>query len=151
MPVAQTSLYSYASPYPTAAVGATRKFVQGIGTALLVFTGAGAMTSGAETGQTSAVNVASFSGADFSSVEGLLQAVTSGQFSGPLQIILAVLLFVAAGQCVARFLGLAVAAVAIILYLNGVTISEVLMFFQHFADRLSAAAQAFLTADVNTA
>lgn len=151
MPVAQSSPYSYASPYPSVAVGATRKFVQGIGTALLVFTGAGAMTRGAEAGQTSDANFASLSNTDFSSVEGLLQAVTSGQFSGPLQIILAVLLFVAAGQCVARFLGLAVAAVAIILYMQGVTVPDVLMFFERFADRLGAAANAFLAADVNAA
>lgn len=149
MPVAQSSLYSYASPYPSAAVGATRKFVQGVGTALLVFTGAGAMTRGAEAGQTSDANFASLSNTDFSSVEGLLQAVTSGQFSGPLQIILAVLLFVAAGQCVARFLGLAVAAVAIVLYMQGVTVPDVLMFLEHFAERLGAAANAFLTADVS--
>lgn len=139
---------AYASPYPAAAVGATRKFVQGIGAALLVFTGAGAMTRGGAVEQTNAGSASPVSVADVSTIEGLLQTVSSGQFAGPLQIALAVLIFIAAGRCVARFLGLAVAAVAIVLYLQGVTVEDSLMFIERFAGRLDAAAQAFLTADV---
>ncbi|WP_425409149.1 hypothetical protein [Hyphococcus sp.] len=85
---------------------------------------------------------------DFFSFEGVLQTLTSGQFAGPLQIALAVLLFVAAGRCIARFLGLAIAAAVIFLYLQGVTVEDSMMFFERFADRISAAVQAFLSADV---
>jgi len=113
---------------------------------LLVFTGAGAMTSGA-TSDRSGSAVSSLSSLDYSSFESLFQTFSNGALSGPLQITLAVLLFIAAGQCVARFLGLAVAAVVIVLYLQGVTIEDSVMFFERFADRLGAAADAFMTVE----
>lgn len=143
----QSAGRSYASPYPSAAVGAARKFVQGVGSALLLFAGAGAMTRSTPADQSQSA-LSSLASLDYSSFESLFHAFSNGALSGPLQIGLAVLLFIAAGRCAARFLGLAIAAVFITLYLQGVTVDDSVMFLERFASRLNAAAQAFLTAEV---
>ncbi|MAW79065.1 MAG: hypothetical protein CMI63_02420 [Parvularcula sp.] len=120
---------------------ALRKFVQGIGSALLVFNGAGAITSPAAA-TTPAV-------ADFSSIEGILATLMQGEYAGLAQIGAAAFIFLAAGQCVARFAGLIVAGLAIVLYYQGVTVEDVLTFGNNFAERLGAASNAFLTAEVS--
>ncbi|WP_428408854.1 hypothetical protein [Hyphococcus sp.] len=120
---------------------AFRKFIQGIGSAFLVFNGAGAITS-----PTAAATPAM---ADFSSVEGILATLMQGEYAGLAQIGAAAFIFLAAGQCVARFAGLAVAAIAILLYHQGVTVEDVMTFTNHFADRLGAASDAFMTAEVS--
>lgn len=124
-------------------VGAARKFAQGAGSALLVFAGADSMTANASAAAAGAPAMV-----DFSSMEGLLQTMFAGSLSGPLQIIAATFLFLAAGRCVARFLGLAVGAVVLLLYMQGVTLAEVQTFVLNFMERLSAAASAFQTAEV---
>lgn len=86
---------------------------------------------------------------DFSSMEGLLQTMFAGGLSGPLQIIAAVFLFLAAGKCVSRFLGLAIGATVLFLYMQGVTLADAQSFLTHFVQRLSAAASAFQTAQVS--
>jgi hypothetical protein len=125
------------------AISAIRKFAQGAGSALLVFNGADSIASGA-----SAAEAGSQSVLDLTSLDALLQTLMTGGFNGPLQLGAAALLFLAAGRCVARFLGLTVAATAVVLYLQGVTFEDASLFTQNFMARLTAAAAAFQTADV---
>ncbi|WP_375202627.1 hypothetical protein [Hyphococcus sp.] len=132
----------YSAPHSHYTFAALRKFIQGIGSALLVFNGAGAITSPA-TAATAPVM------ADFSSVEGILATLMQGEYAGLAQIGAAVFIFLAAGQCIARFAGLAAAGLAIFLYHQGVTVEDVLTFAGHFTERLGAASDAFLTADVS--
>jgi hypothetical protein len=124
-------------------LNALRKFAQGAGSALLVFSGADSMTgtAAASTGGVTPMM-------DFSTLDGIVQTIFSGGLSGQMQIAAAAFLFIAAGQCIARFAGLVVAGVVMILYLQGVTAEDVLVFFQHFAQRIGAAATAFQTVDV---
>ena len=72
-----------------------------------------------------------------------------GEYAGLAQIGAAAFIFLAAGQCVARFAGLIVAGLAIVLYYQGVTVEDVLTFGNNFAERLGAASNAFLTAEVS--
>lgn len=132
----------FTTPYPRS-IGAARKFAQGAGSALLVFAGADSMTDSASAAATGSPPIT-----DFSSLEGLTQTVLAGGLSGPLQIIVAAFLFLAAGRCVSRFLGLAVAASVLFLYMQGVTLQDAWMFAEHFTQRLTAAASAFQTAEV---
>lgn len=143
------SLPFYPAPSPSR-IGAThshytfaalRKFVQGVGSALLVFNGAGAITSPSA--------AATPAMADFSSIEGMLATLMQGEYAGLAQIGAAAFIFLAAGQCIARFAGLAVAGVALFLYYQGVTMEDVLTFASHFTERLGAASNAFLTAEVS--
>lgn len=126
------------SPYPRMADTA-RKFIQGAGSAALIFNGAGSMTAPPAGG---------LAYADFSSLEGLTQSLLSGQLAGPAQMAAAILVFIAAGQCRARFIGFAVAALFLFLSLKGVTPEDARVFADHFAQRLAAAGNAFLTAEV---
>lgn len=59
------------------------------------------------------------------------------------------LLFLLAGQCVARFLGLAIGAAVLLLYMQGVTVEDAWAFVEQFGSRLSAAEQAFRTSEVS--
>lgn len=128
-----------ASPYPGIA-NETRKFLQGAGSALLVFNGANAMT---------AENPAAAPAIpDFTSLEGFLQTFGGSEFAGPAQIAGALFLFFMAGHSVSRFLGLAAAGVIMVLYLQGVTTEQMLTFASHFVTRIGAATDAFMTADV---
>lgn len=135
----------YSKPHSHMTLAALRKFAQGAGSALLVFAGADNFTGAAA----AAPMEGSFSAIDFTSVEGLLQAVTAGPLTGPMHILAAALIFLAAGKCVARFLGLAVAALVLFLYMQGVTVEDGVGFFTRFGERLAAAAQAFQTAQVS--
>lgn len=128
-----------ASPYPQDTVQTVRKFVHGVGSAMLVFTGAGAITN-------PAVGPAV---ADFSSLEGMFATLMQGDYAGLAQIAAAAFVFLAAGQCKARFAGLIAAGLAIVLYYQGVTMDDVMTFIGHFTERLGAASDAFLTAEVS--
>lgn len=129
-----------ASPYPGIA-NETRKFLQGAGSALLVFNGANSMTGANGSAAAPAIP-------DFTSLEGFLQTFGGSEFAGPAQIAGALFLFFLAGHSVSRFLGLAVAGVIMVLYLQGVTTEEMLTFAGHFVTRIGAATNAFMTADV---
>jgi hypothetical protein len=133
---------SGASPYPGLANEA-RKFLQGAGSALLVFNGANAMT-GAEAAAGSDAAVIP----DFTSVEGFLQTFGGSDLAGPAQIAAALFLFFAAGHSLSRFFGLAAAALVGVLYMKGVTTEEMLTFGEHFVSRVGAAFDAFMTAEV---
>lgn len=125
-------------PYPRMADTA-RKLAQGAGSAALIFNGAGDM---------SAAPVSDLAYTDFSSLEGLAQSLLGGQLAGPAQIAAAILVFIAAGQCRARFIGFAAAALFLFLSLKGITPEDMWAFANHFAIRIGAATDAFMTADV---
>lgn len=132
----------FTTRYPRS-LSAARKFAQGAGSALLVFAGADSMTDNAAAAAAGAPPMV-----DFSSLDAIVRTVLTGGLTGPLQIIAAAFLFLAAGRCVARFFGLVVAAGILLLYLQGVTFEDAWLFVQRFALRLSAAVSAFETADV---
>lgn len=109
--------------YPRSIVRFTheaRKFGQGAMASVLTFAGADSMTRRPLLGHDLPV--------EFGSVESLLQAFGSGQLTGPLQILGAVLLYLAAGQSFARVAGLVFGAALLILYLQGVTVAEMVEF-----------------------
>ena len=68
---------------------------------------------------------------------------------GPLQILGAIILFVAAGKSIARILGLLIAGGAIYLYLNGYSLPEAYELSLNLIERARIALDAFMTADVS--
>ncbi len=136
-----------ASPYPAAIVDSLRKFIHGAGSALLVFSGAGAMTAGPGAGETTGL-AALANYASLASPEGAVQAIVASGLSGPLQIAAAIFVFLAAGRCTERFLGFALTAIIMLAYFQGVTLEDSWSFMERFAARLTAAADAFQTAEL---
>ncbi len=120
-----------------------RKFTHGAGSALLVFAGADSLTAA-----TSAAQIDDASRINLTTIDGVAQSLLSGALAGPLQVAGAAFLFLAAGKCTARLLGLLAAGAAIFLYLQGVALSDVVAYVERFAARLSAAQTAFMTTDV---
>ncbi len=120
-----------------------RKFAHGAGAALLAFAGADSLSDGASAAASGSPPVV-----DFSTIDGAAQSLLAGGLSGPFQIVAAALLFLTAGRCIARFLGLVVVAAVLVLYMQGVTVESAWAFLEHFAQRLAAATSAFQTADV---
>ncbi|MEQ8178081.1 MAG: hypothetical protein RIC52_09120 [Amphiplicatus sp.] len=116
-----------------------RKFGQGAGAAYLAFAGSSTMISPAQAGQAPPV-------IDFTSLNGIAESLATGGLNGPLQVIGALALFLAAGPCIARFIGLALFACAIFLYTQGVSIEDMGLFVGHLLERLSAAGEAFASA-----
>jgi hypothetical protein len=122
-------------------VGVMARLAQGAGSALLMFAGADSMTSAAEASSMGAPPLV-----DFTSIEGLAQSLVTGGLTGPMQIIAAIVLFLIAGKCIARFVGLAVVGTILVLYMQGVTFNDAWVFFEGFSQRLVAAASAFQNA-----
>ena len=125
----------YAKPHTHHPFEVFRKFGQGAGAAYLVMSGSGSM-----------LEPAAGAALDLASLEGFAASLMSGAVAGPLQIVGAVVIFLLAGRCVARFLGLASVAAAFVLAAQGVTISEMADFAGGLGARLSAAAEAFAAA-----
>ncbi len=128
-------------------VDALRKFAQGAGSALLVFSGADAVANPPATAAGGFAGI-DWSAVDFTSFEGMLGSFMNGPFTGPVQIVAAAMLFLMAGRCVARFFGLALGVTVLFLYTQGVTLEDAWTFAEHFIQRVAIAAQAFQTADV---
>jgi hypothetical protein len=124
-------------PHPHGPFGVMRKVGHGAGAALLLLSGAGAL-GGAE-----AATLPTPAVVDYSSIEGLTSGFLTGAFNSPLQIAGAVLLFIAAGQCVARFIGVIAVMAGFYFYSQGVTLADVFVFLGSFTHRLSAAVAAF--------
>lgn len=81
---------------------------------------------------------------DFSTFEGVLASVFNGTFNAPLQVMAALILFLAAGRCIARIVGLGVVLIGFVAYSLGVRLEDVYPIAQSLSLRLSAAWQAFL-------
>jgi hypothetical protein len=114
-----------------------RKVGHGAGAALLLLSGAGAP------GGADAATLPTPSVVEYSSLDGLTSSFLSGAFNNPLQIAGAVLLFAAAGQCIARFVGLIAIMIAFCLYSQGATLADVFSFGGSLVHRSSAAVAAF--------
>jgi hypothetical protein len=119
-----------------------RKFAQGAGSALLVFAGADSLSDSAHAAAAGTPPIV-----DFTSLDGVTQSLMTGGLTGPVQILAAALLFLAAGRCMARFLGLIAVAGVMSLYLQGVTPSEIIHFLGQFSERVGAAVSAFQSAN----
>lgn len=113
------------------------KFGQGAAAALAAYSGVNNVTgvAGAAPGAPTI--------ADFTTLDGFTQAMLEGRLTGPAQIIAAAFLFLAAGRCTARLVGLAAGLALVYLYLQGATLSEALQLAGDLGDRIAAAAQAF--------
>lgn len=120
-------------------IGALRKFAQGAGTALLGFSGANNMT-GATAGGVPTV-------ADFTTLDGFTQAVLDGRLTGPAQLIAGAFLFLAAGRCTARLLGLFAGLALVYFYMQGVTLADMLRYAAGASARFAEALSAFASAE----
>lgn len=120
---------------PAHLIETARKFIQGAGTALLAYMGAGKMANASVAGASTI--------SDIMTIDGLTQAVAEGRLTGPAQLAAALFLFLAAGRCVARMVGLAAGLAVIYLYTEGHTLAEGLSILKAIADRLAAAISAF--------
>lgn len=127
------------SPYPEI-FQQIRKFAQGAGSAVLVFTGSGSMSEGAAQDALTA--------ADPASIDGWLTAILNSDYAGPAQIIAAIFLFITAGQSIARFIGFGVAAIAIFMWWQGISPQDLWAMTGNLAQRFGAAAEAFQTAEI---
>lgn len=117
-----------------------RRFAQGAGSAFLVYTGAESFSNRGSGELTLS---------DISSVDGALKALLQSDFSGPALVGAAVLLFLTAGHSLARFIGFAIAALFLFMYVQGLGADDLWKLVENFAQRLAAAAHAFQTADVS--
>lgn len=117
-----------------------RKTGQGAGAGVLGLSGAGAF------GETQAAATAP--PMDWSSLDGLANSLASGAFSGPLQLLAAALVFLAAGRCIARMLGLALVTAGFIAWREGVRLEDVTPILDSLWVRVSAAAAAFVNPPV---
>lgn len=134
------------APHSHAPLAVARRAAQGAGSGLLLLSGVGALVFG-ETDTAAAEALASAaalsSNYNLFSVEGLMQALLSGAFNDSLQIAGAMVIFMTAGQCIARFFGLAAVFAAFFLYAQGVTLGEAMTFFNTTVERVEAARTAF--------
>lgn len=115
-----------------------RKFGQGAAAAYLAFTGSSTMMSPAIEGQAPVI--------DFTSLNGIAESLATGGLNGQMQVLGALALFLAAGPCVARFVGLLLFAGAIFLYTQGVTFEQMGLVAGQLLERFSAAGAAFAAA-----
>ena len=81
---------------------------------------------------------------DLSSLEGLLAALFNGTFNAPLQIMAALILFLSAGRCVARIVGLGAVMVGYVAYTQGLRWEDVYPLLHSLGDRTAAAWRAFM-------
>lgn len=140
----QAPLFFYSQPTKPRALndrwarlaGALRKFAQGAGTPILAYSGLS--TASEVAGAPSA--------ADFATLDGFTLAVLEGRLTGPAQLIAGALLFLAAGRCTARLVGLVAGAVLVYLYMNGATAADGLSMAKEFTTRIVAAFKAFESA-----
>lgn len=146
----QAPLFFYAQPTKPSAlrsrwvrmIDTVRKFAQGAGMPVLAYTGAANVTADAAGAPIMT---------DFATLDGFTQAILEGRMTGPAQLIAGAFLFLAAGRCTARVIGLAAGAVLIYLYTQGYTVAEGLTLSKNIASRLAAAYNAFQSAGAEAA
>ena len=146
----QAPLFFYAQPTKPSAlrsrwvrmIDTVRKFAQGAGTPLLAYAGAANVTA-----EAAGAPMAT----DFTTLDGFTQAILEGRLTGPAQLIAGAFLFLAAGRCAARLVGLAAGAALIYLYTQGYTVAEGLTLSKDIASRLAAAYDAFQSAGIDGA
>jgi hypothetical protein len=112
-----------------AGVPGLRCYLQGIGAAIVAYTGATA------TAAPGAAPVAT----DFTSLDAVTLAMLDGRLTGPAQILAAVALFLTAGHSTARTLGMLTGMTLIFFHMQGVTLRDALIFAGQELQRLAAA------------
>lgn len=122
----------YARPHTHRPFEVFRKFGQGAGAGLLGVSGADTMTASSGLGAI-----------DFTSLNGIAEALATGGLNGQLQMLGALIIFLAAGRCIARFAGLVAIAAAVALHMQGVGLNDVGSFASDFMQRATAAFGAF--------
>ncbi len=139
------------TPHSHGPLTVARKIAHGAGAGLLVLSGAGGLVGG-RGGEPAGVMAgpigAPASPHDFTTINGVMEAFLAGAFNDPLQIIGAIFVFLSAGQCVARFFGLAAVIGAFVLHAQGVTTGDAATLLADFVRRLGAAGTAFLDPSV---
>lgn len=131
-----------AALYPRGFTGfqGLRCYLQGIGSAIVAYTGATA------TAAPGAAPVA----ADFASLDAMTLAMLDGRLTGPAQILAAAALFLTAGQSTARMMGLLTGLGFVTLHMQGVTVRDALVFAGQELQRLAAALEAARTLEAST-
>jgi hypothetical protein len=130
-----------ASSHPHGLRPVLTKFAQGGGTGLLAFAGADTMTANA-----AARNAGEPPLVDLSSLDGIMGSVFNGGLTAPLQFAMAIMLFLLAGKCIARFAGLFIVAGLFFAHMQGVTLNEAAGFAMNFGERVAAGVSAFQNA-----
>lgn len=120
-----------------------RKTAQGAGAGLLGVSGAGAIQS-----DEAAAAVAPKM--DWTSFDGLASGLATGAFNGQLQLAAAVLIFLAAGRCIARMAGLGLVIGGFLAYSQGMRWDDLTPLLQSFWLRLNAAVAAFMSPPATT-
>ena len=112
----------------------TRKMAQGAGAGMLILSGANGLSNDGNiiVGLAEAIRemAATSAAYDLSTADGVTEALLSGAFNTPLQIAGAAFVFLSAGQCIARFVGLAAVMLAFGLHKQGVTLDDMMTFAQ---------------------
>ncbi|MBY0423805.1 MAG: hypothetical protein K2Q06_15985 [Parvularculaceae bacterium] len=119
-----------------------RKSAQGAAAGMLGFSGAGGLGAGGAGG------ASTITADHLSSIDGFIGGLASGAFNGPLQLLAAAAVFLAAGRCVARMFGLGAVVLAYVAYASGVRWEDVSPIAASLGVRFAAAWQAFLNPPV---
>ena len=122
------------------AFDAIRKLGQGLGSAWLTFSSA--QNTATMTVAPAGAAVAS----DFTSMDGFVQAVLEGRLTGPAQLAAGAVLFLVAGRCTARTLGLGLGLAALYFLQRGASPADVISAAGDLFVRLRAAFDAFMAA-----
>lgn len=125
------------TPHAHGPFGVVRKSLQGAGAAYIGLDGAGVF--GRALTQRDALPVA-----NFSNWEGVLGALLNGAFNAQLQILAALVIFFAAGRCVARMFGLGIVLLGYVAWTQGMRWDDAAGLIHSLGLRLSAAARAFM-------
>ncbi|MEL7487482.1 MAG: hypothetical protein AAGJ87_09745 [Pseudomonadota bacterium] len=128
------------TPHSHDVFSVARKIAHGAGAGFLILSGAGALEQ--ETTQEKlALAARSY---DLTSGDGVAAAFFEGAFNDPIQILGAVFVFMAAGQCIARFVGLAAAMTVFFMYKQGVDLADAALWAEQLLTRFNAAFEAFV-------
>lgn len=126
-----------ATPHAHGPFSVVRKSLQGAGAAYVGLDGAGAFGR-ALTAPSSANRI------DITSFETFASALMSGAYNAQLQVLAAMLIFFAAGRCVARMFGLGVVLLGYVAYTQGMRWDDVAAILHSLGLRLAAAGRAFM-------
>jgi len=116
-------------PHSHGPITVTRKIVQGAGAGLLTLSGVGGLMRDGNLSEGAAdalKTMASTSNTyDLSTIDGFTEALLAGAFNDPLQIAGAMIMFLSAGRCVARFVGFSAVMLAFGMKSQGITLEDV--------------------------
>lgn len=123
-------------PHRHTPVNMLRRTGQGAGAGFLLLSGANSFGEGRF--------LDAVSNTDFTSFDGFSGALLNGSFNGPLALGAALFVFLTAGKCIARLVGLGAVLFLFYMHSRGVSIGDAGDFLGQIAARMSAAAEAFM-------